>query len=68
MAGAMSVADLLPLVPLALELLKLLRAGDADGAQRKAKAIAQAIALKQRTRAAAKVTKKVVDAARRAGK
>lgn len=49
----MSVAELLPLVPTALELVKLLQAGDRDGAARKAKALAQSLALKKVTRAAA---------------
>jgi hypothetical protein len=46
--------DLLKLVPLALELVQLLTSGDADKAERKAKALAQAIALKKLARAAAK--------------
>lgn len=51
----MSLAsDLLSLVPAALELVKLLTAGEADKAERKAKALAQAIALKKATREAAK--------------
>lgn len=61
----MSVANLLPLVPVALELVKLLRAGDVDGAHRKAKALAQSIGLKKGTRAVAKATKKAIDDARR---
>lgn len=51
----MSVAsDLLQLIPAALELVRLLHAGDYDKAERKAKALAQAIALKKATRAAAR--------------
>jgi hypothetical protein len=51
----MSVAsELLSLVPAALELVKLLRAGEVDQAERKAKALAQAIGLKKATRAVAK--------------
>jgi hypothetical protein len=65
MEGAVSVADLMPLVPVALELVKLLRAGDVEAAERKAKALAQEIGLKRGTRAVAKATKKAVDAARR---
>ena len=51
----MSVAsELLGLIPAALELVDLLRKGQHDKAERKAKAIAQAIGLKKATRAAAK--------------
>lgn len=50
----MSPASLLEFVPAALELVKLLVDGQADAAERKAKAIGQAIALKKLTREAAK--------------
>lgn len=61
----MSVADLLPLVPAALELVKLLRAGEVDKAERKAKALAQAIGLKRGTRAVARATKQAIEKGRR---
>ncbi len=55
----MSVAsELLSLVPMALDLVKLLYAGDYDKAERKAKAIAQGIAIKKSTRAAAAAARK----------
>ncbi len=47
--------ELLALVPDALELARLLFAGDYDKAERKAKALAQSVALKKATREAAKV-------------
>lgn len=51
----MSVAsDLLSLIPAALELVKLLHAGEVEKAERKAKALTQAIGLKRLTREAAK--------------
>ncbi len=53
-------SELLGLVPAGLELLKLLRNGDAEGAERQAKAIAQSLMLKKTTRAAAKSAKKVI--------
>ncbi len=46
---------LLELIPEALELIRLLYVGDYGGAERRAKALAQAVALKAATRAAAKV-------------
>ena len=46
--------ELLSLVPLALEIVKALTAGDGAKAAQKTKALGQAIALKQTTRAAAK--------------
>jgi hypothetical protein len=46
---------LLELIPEALELVKLLFAGDYAAAERRSKALAQSIALKATTRAAAKV-------------
>jgi hypothetical protein len=46
--------DLLSLVPAALDIIKALTAGDAEKAAQKTKALGQAIALKQTTRAAAK--------------
>jgi hypothetical protein len=45
---------LLELVPAALELVKLLTRGEAEKAERKAKALAQAIALKKLAREVAK--------------
>lgn len=57
----MSVAkDLLPLVPVALDLVQMLRDGDVAGAEQKTKALAQGIALKKATRAAAKGAGKVL--------
>jgi len=56
----MSIAsELLALVPAGIELIKLLRNGDAEGAERQAKAIAQSLMLKKTTRAAAKAAKKI---------
>lgn len=49
----MSVGELAALITAALELVQLLRAGDVSRAERKAKALAQAIKLKRSTRAAA---------------
>ncbi len=49
--------NLLGLVPAALELVKLLTNGDAEKAERKAKALAQAIALKKLARESAKRTR-----------
>ncbi len=49
--------NLLGLVPAALELVKLLTNGDAEKAERKAKALAQAIALKKLARETAKRTR-----------
>ena len=53
-------SDLVSLVPTALELVKMLRAGDVAGAEQKTKALAQGIALKKATRAAAKGAAKVL--------
>ncbi len=50
--------ELLQLVPAALELVKLLTAGDAARAERKAKALAQAIALKKGARELVKAARK----------
>ena len=52
--------DLLSLVPIALEIVKALTAGDAAKATLKTKALGQALALKQSTRAAAKLTAKAI--------
>lgn len=52
--------DLLSLVPTALEIVKALTAGDADKAAQKTKALGQALALKQTTRAAAKAATKAL--------
>lgn len=52
--------ELLALVPTALEIVKALTAGDADKAALKTKALGQALALKQATRAAAKGAKKAL--------
>jgi hypothetical protein len=50
--------ELLQLVPAALELVKLLTAGDVAKAERKAKALAQAIALKKAARELVKVARR----------
>jgi hypothetical protein len=55
----MSVAsDLLALVPTALDIVRLLHAGDEAKAERKARVLAETIALKRATRAAAKAGKR----------
>jgi hypothetical protein len=54
------MSDLLPLVPVALEIVKALTAGDAEKAAQKTKALGQAIAIKVATRAAAKSAAKAL--------
>jgi hypothetical protein len=53
-----AASEAVKLVPSALELVKLLLAGEAEKAQRKATAIAQALALRALGRATAKAIKK----------
>ncbi len=50
--------ELLKLVPAALELVKLLTNGEVDKAERKARALAQALALKKGARALVKAARK----------